>query len=322
MKDDITKVVHQKLEDAWSEKLITPELHNTVRDTVLSAPLTNFLWASLVVDELAALSREDVIRDRLGNLPPDASAAMMLVLRRLSQRLDDYAIEDLNDLLAWVECSHTFLSLAQLDAMLTLRKPGGARVVNLDELIRNEFAGLFITANDDSLLVWPSEQRVQQRLQDERRPPGDHVSLTEAMTMDGLDGHNELEETVAASHTGKDDTRKVNAFERKMESWRKVSVRLTHPLVKQYIKARAADEILKITTDRMHVKVLIGCLQNLCHPSETQDEKTVNRANSYCAEFIPELLSDVEPEDVQADKRATVVQLLLNLLRNDQTIDR
>jgi len=142
MMEDITKAVDQKMATAWGQKLVTPAMHKEVRHAVLSAPQANFLWSCLVVEDLTSISREDVVRARLQDLPSDVNAAMLLLLSRLARHLDEYATEDLNALLAWVECSHEYLSLSTLDAILTLREPGGARIMNLDELLQQDFAGL------------------------------------------------------------------------------------------------------------------------------------------------------------------------------------
>jgi hypothetical protein len=58
---------------------------------------SNFLKASLLVNEVTSFTREDVIWDNLSNLPSLANtvqSAMLLVIKRLVNQLDSYDRED------------------------------------------------------------------------------------------------------------------------------------------------------------------------------------------------------------------------------------
>lgn len=313
----MTKAVDKKMVAAWGTKLVTATLYNAVRDAVLYAPQANFLWSILVVDDLTAISREDVVRTRLQKLPADIEEAMTLLLSRLARRLDEYAIEDLNDLVAWVECSQRFLSLADLDAILTLRKPYGARITDLDDLLAQEFGGLFITSSDEGSSALPSEARIRQRLQGDRHTNDDLMSAADALTVDGT-------EAAFDSHATYDDAAidPNSAFDRKLGAWSKVTVRLTHPLVQRYIERRIAKEDLKLTTNRMHVSVLIGCLRILCEPHSSQDPETLDRAASYCAVWLPEHLSNVDPKTMEPATIQLVATYLEKLLREEEAMNR
>lgn len=92
---DLDVFVHTRLETGWSNKLVRPSLRNEVRKSVLDGCDGNFLKASLVVDEIVSLSREDAIRSFLSNIPSTIESAMLLVINRLSRQLGTHNLEDL-----------------------------------------------------------------------------------------------------------------------------------------------------------------------------------------------------------------------------------
>ena len=93
---DISTFTREKMLSAWKGKLINKQLFDEAQREVEAQSMGNFLWTSLVVEELASLSREDVVRERLEDLPKDLPEAMVLTLQRLSGELDTYDLEDLN----------------------------------------------------------------------------------------------------------------------------------------------------------------------------------------------------------------------------------
>lgn len=108
---DITLLVQEKMRKTWKGKLINKQIYEEVRALVPAQAEGNFLWASLVVEQLSSLSREDVVRTALRSLRKGLPFAMLLTLKRLSRELDGDDLEDLN-----VSSSH----LAALPTSLTV----------------------------------------------------------------------------------------------------------------------------------------------------------------------------------------------------------
>jgi len=94
---DVDRYVRKSISIAWEQKLVRSELREDCRKAVLENCDSNFLKASLLVNEVTSLSREDVIRGSLSNLPETAKtvqSATLLVIKRLASQLDSYDRED------------------------------------------------------------------------------------------------------------------------------------------------------------------------------------------------------------------------------------
>lgn len=94
---DIDCFVRKRISSAWQKKLVRKELREASRKAVIENCNSNFLKASLLVNEVTSLSREDVVRGKLSDLPNVAKtlqSAMMLVIKRLSSQLEGHDRED------------------------------------------------------------------------------------------------------------------------------------------------------------------------------------------------------------------------------------
>lgn len=88
--------MQRKLETDWKQSLVSKELREEVGTALLSRCQGNFLWLSFVLESVLSRNREDGIRALLRDLPKDVQTAMLLILDRLSRRLDREGVEDLS----------------------------------------------------------------------------------------------------------------------------------------------------------------------------------------------------------------------------------
>lgn len=65
---DLSKFLEKRLKSGWQNKLVSQTLRLDVKKAVLGNCDGNFLKASLIADEIASLSREDVVRSFLQDL--------------------------------------------------------------------------------------------------------------------------------------------------------------------------------------------------------------------------------------------------------------
>lgn len=94
---DMELFVTDRLRQAWSNTLISRTLVESTRQSILQVSQGNFLLASLLIDELCSIKREDSIRKALlSRLPQDLESAMFFALERLDRELDDEDMGDLN----------------------------------------------------------------------------------------------------------------------------------------------------------------------------------------------------------------------------------
>ena len=319
-RDDVAKVIDQKMRSAWGTKMVTPTLYTEVQQTLLSAPQCDFFWACSVVDDLTSMNREDAILDHLKRLPEDMDSTTLLILRRLSTRQHAYNIEDFNDIVAWVGLAWEPISLATLDAILTLRSRNGARLINLDHLIKNEFKGLFLVTTNDTDTYMRSAKKVEQRLGREHHPVDDTVSV--AWTTDATSDR-EPAETGILSNVDNLVGPNITEFDRTLQSWSRTFLRLNHRLLVHLIITQEIEESLEqIPTDKMCSRVLWGCLETFCYLGPDHSRETVDTACKYCAVYLLRELCMLKPEDVGAVMMVDIIGALLMLFRDDTVLDR
>lgn len=91
---DVSRFVCKRITSAWKKKLVCEKIRQDSREAIMQKSDCNFLRASLLVDEVTSLTREDYIRSRLSNLPDTTEAAMLLVIDRLGRELHGHHRED------------------------------------------------------------------------------------------------------------------------------------------------------------------------------------------------------------------------------------
>ncbi|KAK4555413.1 hypothetical protein LTR86_007710 [Recurvomyces mirabilis] len=315
---DLDRYVDIRMATAWSKKLIRRDLYNEVHDAILGDCDGNFLKASLIVDEVTSLPREDVIRSTIRNLPSTLETAMLLVINRLARQLDEHEQEDLHDILAWVACAKRSLSLAELDALLTIRRPGGARVVDLERRLRTAYVTLFSVTGSGATGATTADERSRKRLD------GFEVAQLSlpVVPADPLD-HSALNSPTAQSTKLDPTASHDTAIRRAVASMQRSYVALSHSLIAEQIQKRTAQAGLNtFTNDSMQGMVLLGCLDALCETNGSHDKQTSELVGRYCGPYLSDHLTSVEPDDVESETRIRIAKLLIRLFRNDDCMTR
>ncbi|KAK4543970.1 hypothetical protein LTR36_004744 [Oleoguttula mirabilis] len=308
---DLKRFVQHRMTAAWSTQLVRKALYDEVLHVIVEACNGNFLKASLIVDEVTSLSREDVIAKTIASLPKDLKAAMLLVINRLSRQLDKSSLEDLHDILAWVVCASRDLNLAELDALMYIREPFGARVINLEARMHKEFASLFSVTGKNTISDTAVEERLHCRL-----PEVDELLLSAAVLEQGskrLGGSN-----AEQGHIG------VNGLDRRRTAaMQERYVALAHSLIAEQIQEQKAQEgITNFTRNSMQTTVLLSCLDALCDTKAPHDEDSVKLACNYCGANLPYHLKAVHADEVVSDMRVKIAKRIVQLLRDESCIDR
>ncbi|KAK3670710.1 hypothetical protein LTR78_009402 [Recurvomyces mirabilis] len=315
---DLDRYVDIRMATAWSKKLIRRDLYNEVHDAILGDCDGNFLKASLIVDEVTSLPREDVIRSTIQDLPSTLETAMLLVINRLSRQLDEHEQEDLHDILAWVACAKRSLSLAELDALLTVRRPGGARVVDLERRLRVAYVTLFSVTGAGATEATTADERSRKRLDGY-----DTAQLSvPSVPADPLD-HSVMSTPAAQSTKLNASASHDTAIRRAVASMQRSYVALSHSLIAEQIQKRTAQAGLKnFTTHSMQGMVLLGCLDILCETNGSHDKQTSELAGRYCGPYLSDHLTSVDPDDVEPETRIKIAKLLIRLFRDDDCMTR
>lgn len=92
---DIEAFAKRKFAEAFNSKAVPSEFREQAAQQLARDSQGNFLWTSLIVEEITSKHREDVIRRTLRRLPNDLAGAIQLVLNRYFRVLDEDDVEDL-----------------------------------------------------------------------------------------------------------------------------------------------------------------------------------------------------------------------------------
>lgn len=322
---DLKGYLERRLDNEWKQHMISNELRSEVEATLLAQCQGNFLWLSSVLDGILSRNREDSIRYFISDLPKDEKTAMMLVLDRLSRRLDREELEDLWDILAWTTCAEGEIRLDELDCLLAMRKSQGSRVLNLERLLCEDWAALFVTSRVSDV---STEEIVYQRLGEDSAEDEDLPSKPEA-ELDTQITAGQHDETKSASKTlspGGD-------LQRRLEVFSDITVKLAGDIVKQLKSlvddcgsnedassiVAAAPGLLSM--QKMRLKVLIRCLEIMCADGDISIESFAIPFR-YCALHLPDYLDGAEISVASTQEKSRIASYLLRILKDTAIIDR
>jgi len=91
---DLRIVVRKRANAAFVNRMVPPVLMEEVQATVIKVANGNYLHASLIMDIVAAMSRESSIRQFIDDPPLDLDHAVSHTLKRLTKDLDQDEVQD------------------------------------------------------------------------------------------------------------------------------------------------------------------------------------------------------------------------------------
>jgi Cdc6-like AAA superfamily ATPase len=95
VENDLDLFVQDKLNKDWKDCIISEALRKQVRSTIKKNCKGDFRRASLILDDVTSLSREDDVWARLSRPPKDLKAATSLIVQKVRRGLDAHGLEDL-----------------------------------------------------------------------------------------------------------------------------------------------------------------------------------------------------------------------------------
>lgn len=171
-------------------------------------------------------------------------------------------------------CSHRNLSLAELDAVLTLRSPGGARIVDLEHRLRATFCSLFLVSGEEGFETKAPNDRALSRLA--------FIDTTAAYrcAVSNLSAIDELSIPPTNPTTGMiEDVDQDLCLRRAMAKLEKNTVSLSHTMILEQIRERTVRAgSTCFTTTSVQAMVLLRCLQAFCDDDSQHDPQTANTA--------------------------------------------
>jgi len=91
---DLRIVVRKRTNAAFANRMVPPALMEDVQATIVEVANCNYLHASLIMDIVAAMSRESSIRQFIADPPLDLDYAVSHTLKRLTEDLDSNGMQD------------------------------------------------------------------------------------------------------------------------------------------------------------------------------------------------------------------------------------
>ncbi|KAI8633931.1 hypothetical protein F5Y19DRAFT_415793 [Xylariaceae sp. FL1651] len=307
---DFPAFVKSRLRTAWGTRLVTNELFARALGEIIAASKGNYLQASLIIDEIASLSREQDVRRKIAALPRNLIEAAPLVIDRLKRQLAPQDQEDLTDMIGWVASSKRYLSIAELDALLTLRSLEGARVLDLEEQLRHRYASLFVLSGKNDA-EYDFQERIAKRLTETEQ--SSITSQKQAPDRDKGKDHQSIKMPLVDQNT---------TWQPNLKHLDDTMIRIEHHLLANHIRGDSTRNIIAgQSLDVMRLNALIGCLDILCYTRDVLQEAQ-KKARSYCAAYFADHLKEVNPANVAPGKKLNVVRRLLQLFRDPKIIDR
>ena len=218
------------------------------------------------------------------------------------------------------------MTLAQLDALLALRKPQGARVINLEQLVCDEWSAVLVVTRQDSV---SAEEQMRQRLEGETHGGRDALSTVGGVSeIDFAENTKEqmlAEVTHETEHSGEKSQQKLNVLSG-------ITVRLAGDIADQLKAPQKTSDpnesmhaiyenLPELSMPRMRLKVLLWSLQIMC-TDPVVNPSLAPTAFDYCAQTLPGHLSDVDVAGVSTDQKLQVVHYLLRILREEEIVKR
>jgi hypothetical protein len=101
-----------------------------------------FLWANLMLEILQHQTTEDDIRSSLDSAPLGTDDMITEILKVYSSILKRREGEEFNTILAWLARAARPLTLAEIDAVLRRLSPTAAKVLSLEQKLRDTYSQL------------------------------------------------------------------------------------------------------------------------------------------------------------------------------------
>ena len=148
---DIDNYIDTSIRKSKTLKLLPFDLKDQIAKTLSTKAQGMFLWVDLMLQELYKKKRPSAIQEALQRAPKGLNEMLRHVLENFSATLQDEDPDDLNELLAWVTCTESPLTLGQLDTILRLRSTSGDSVISLESSLRTQYAAFFTLTREDKL---------------------------------------------------------------------------------------------------------------------------------------------------------------------------
>ncbi|KAL4894288.1 NACHT and TPR domain protein [Aspergillus ambiguus] len=148
---DISQYIHASIK----KSLVLRKVSTTLRDEIIAKLSSGadgmFLWVNLMLQELVKKRNESSMRKTLEKAPRGIKDMLRHVLATLPENANEEEIEYLNETLLWVTCADRPWTLAEMETILRLQSPEGDGIIDLEGVMRYQWASFFTLHREDGL---------------------------------------------------------------------------------------------------------------------------------------------------------------------------
>ncbi|PWY86019.1 hypothetical protein BO70DRAFT_423185 [Aspergillus heteromorphus CBS 117.55] len=291
--DDIARYVERSVMRSRNLARAPQSLRREVVEFLTKNAQGMFMWVNLMVQELGRHNRASSIRECLTRPPTGLYETIRRTLESLSAYLKGDDPTELNTALTWVTCAARPLSLQELEAALVVESSEPDDILNLESMLRLQFASFLTLVRDDGLTT------------------------------------SDLEAEAASSPVGSDDALDEDADDLRLEgdfnsNPKTTEVVFCHASIGDFFrdenesKCSAGEACFPIGVDIVEARIstLKICLQLMCNPSKGPNIRKYALIwwYSHVEAAVPHL-DRISPAD-----RLEIGRLILQSLRDERIL--
>ncbi|KAI9680348.1 MAG: hypothetical protein M1829_001234 [Trizodia sp. TS-e1964] len=303
---DINDYIHFNIRKSKKLRKISTGLRQEILEKLSEYANGMFLYVNLMIKEIQSKDREDKIIETLKNLPKGLVGTLRHVLERFSEELDEYQIDDLNEMLAWVTCARRPLTLGELQTILKLKSADGLGMIDLESKLRRRYASFFVLMRDDG----KTTEEFQAHLKRLSSTPDSEDEDSEA-PIDPLGSHQNSE--VIDDESEETDITSDPAT---------TIVRMSHASLGDFFRSKDQQAVaVGVNINNAELMLAKSCLASLCDESKYLLEGA-QTFNFYAATNFQTHLSNVEISTVKVEDKLLVFNYLKELFHGGAATKR
>ncbi|ROT37793.1 NACHT and TPR domain-containing protein [Sodiomyces alkalinus F11] len=158
---DVVAYIVAGVNEAHNLRGLSPELKMEIVRVMAKQVDGLFILAKFMLSELSRERHMRGVLERLQSYPKEINGMLRQSILRFSETITVADARDLNEVLQWVCCAETALTLEQIEAILSLKF--GDPPLHLEESLRTHFASFFTLEREDGLSTADLVERYQQQ---------------------------------------------------------------------------------------------------------------------------------------------------------------
>ena len=270
---DIERFVRESMDDGRLSDVGIPEKHQQDFIERLSQSADGmFLWADLMIDEMAMKDDFQDMQQALQKAPLELSGKILNSLDQFGKTLDKDKIADLNVMLSWVTCAQRRLTMAELKGILRKLRNGASNasmfeidfeeeMFQFESSLRKRYSSLFTLLREDGLSTEDLRSMLAQR-EGSNKSHGDEAK----------EGKNKSE---------KAKNPQTNKSKLRMMSSPTTEVVIAHSSIKEFFQCETKTTKVGVNVSEAHASMALNLLEIICDLGSKEDSLFAYACNEW-----------------------------------------